>query len=402
MNMTFARKTGSWDEIVRAVKFFGARGLALVTKAQLVTQPTKKSLILLESFLGTRLDCNPRAIYEYLRATYPNRYSYVWVAQNPTAWPELTTRFDTSVIQYRSQQHRRIACLASVLITNSPRSNDLPARKDQLQIQTWHGGGCYKKVGIATDRGLPVSRFMTQSQFSRYNYFVSSSRFFTDEVIRKQYAYSGEVIEQGMPRNDRLVTNDPSERLRIRKSLGLDSMDYLVLFVPTWRDFSDDIPQIDVGVVRNAFESLSNKKITLGQRGHYFSGFSGEGFDRDFSDYRDMQGLLLACDAIISDYSSVIWDFSFTYRPCFLFTPDLGSYERDRGFDVDIHEWGFPVCETNEELAEAILSFDALSYKKRMERHHNDLGSFETGHAREVVAKIIEGHVRTLEQRGKR
>ncbi|QOY60351.1 CDP-glycerol glycerophosphotransferase family protein [Thermophilibacter immobilis] len=398
MNMKLNRKIEARDEIARAVKFVGAKIFALATKAQLLSRPTEKKLILLESFLGTRLECNPRAIYEYLCEHYPNRFSYIWAAQDPDKWADLASRPNTRVIRYRSQEHRRMACLASVLITNSPRSNDLPARKEQLQIQTWHGGGCYKKVGIATNAGLPFSRFMTRNQFSHYNYFVSSSKFFTDEVIRKQYAYSGEVIERGMPRNDRLVTNSSSERLRIRKSLGLDEMDYLVLFVPTWRDFSDDIPQVDISIVHDAFEVISDKNIIFGQRGHYFSEFSGKGFDRDLSDYRDMQGLLLACDAIISDYSSVIWDFSFTYRPCFLFTPDLAQYERDRGFDVDIHEWGFPVCESNEELAEAIRSFDAISYRVRMEKHHNDLGSFETGHACEAVAKVIEEHVRTLEQ----
>ena len=88
----------------------------------------------------------------------------------------------------------------------------------------------------------------------------------------------------------------------------------------------------------------------------------------------------------------MIWDFSFTYRPCFLYTPDLAQYERERGFDIDIHEWGFPVCESSDDLTNAICNFDADDFKKKMERHHEVLGSFENGHACEAVAQIIEEH----------
>ena len=239
---------------------------------------------------------------------------------------------------------------------------------------------------------MPVTRWITKRQFKRYDYFISSSQFFSDEVVRKQYCFSGKILECGMPRNDRLVKERVGEREEIRDALGLADDEMLVLYAPTWRDFSGEAQSLPVAEVRSAFEHRFKKKTVMGVRGHYFSGFSDDSFDRNFDDYGDMQGLLLACDAVITDYSSIIWDFSFTYRPCFLYVPDLVQYERERGFDVDIHEWGFPVCETTDELIDAIKAFEPSSFRKKMERHHETLGSFETGHARETVAKVIDEH----------
>ena len=386
------RKTSPKDELVKLVKYFGATAVGALERLRYSTEKTQQNLILLESFHGTRLECNPLAIYNALRMWYPGKYRYVWVAENPKKWSDSFDSEDTRVVGYRSKEHRRYACLANVLITNSPRSNELPMRGCQFQIQTWHGGGCYKKVGTALNDNMPVTRYITKRQFGRYNLFLSSSRFFSEEVIRNQYCYSGEILECGMPRNDRLVQNSQNERDAIRKELGISNDTMLVLYAPTWRDFAGEAQSLPVDEVRRAFQHRFGKKTMLGVRGHYFSDFSDGSFDCSFDNYRDMQGLLLACDAVITDYSSVIWDFSFTYRPCFLYTPDLAQYERERGFDIDIHEWGFPVCESSDDLTNAICNFDADDFKKKMERHHEVLGSFENGHACEAVAQIIEEH----------
>ena len=111
------------------------------------------------------------------------------------------------------------------------------------------------------------------------------------------------------------------------------------------------------------------------------------------SNYEDMQDLLIAADALITDYSSSIWDYSFLYKPCFLFCPDLNYYIENRGFIIDIHEWGFPVCESNESLMKQIDEFDLESFKRNMDKHHNMLQSYETGKASENIAKYLEEEV---------
>jgi CDP-glycerol glycerophosphotransferase len=77
------------------------------------------------------------------------------------------------------------------------------------------------------------------------------------------------------------------------------------------------------------------------------------------------------------------------YRPCFLYTPDFEEYTVNRGFDEEIHTWGFPVAVSNQELSEAILAFDEQKFREAMQRHHEFLGSYENGTATEAVCQVI-------------
>lgn len=104
----------------------------------------------------------------------------------------------------------------------------------------------------------------------------------------------------------------------------------------------------------------------------------------DVTDYTDMQDLLCACDILITDYSSSLWDFSFTFKPCFIYAPDVEIYYHNRGFYRDIYTWGFPVCKDDEELFHAIVRFDGQAHKENMERHQKELGSFEKGMQRNL------------------
>ena len=92
---------------------------------------------------------------------------------------------------------------------------------------------------------------------------------------------------------------------------------------------------------------------------------------------------------LITDYSSSIWDYSFTNRPCFLFVNDLEKYGADPGFCTDIHNWGFPICLNNSELCDAISSFDERVFKQKMKEKHEYYGSYETGTATEKFCQLI-------------
>ena len=105
--------------------------------------------------------------------------------------------------------------------------------------------------------------------------------------------------------------------------------------------------------------------------------------------YPDMQELLAAADMMITDYSSNIWDYSFLYRPCFLYVPDLEEYLQKTGFYVDIHQWPFEMAETQEELKQKIAACDRKELKARIEAHHRFMGSRESGNACKMIVNRI-------------
>ena len=109
----------------------------------------------------------------------------------------------------------------------------------------------------------------------------------------------------------------------------------------------------------------------------------------DVSLYPDVQELLAAADMLVSDYSSIIWDYSLLKRPCFLFIPDVKDYLDERGVYTPIQTWPGIVAETNQELCNRVLSFDEASYAKRIEKYHEDMGCYEKGTACQKTAERI-------------
>ena len=148
---------------------------------------------------------------------------------------------------------------------------------------------------------------------------------------------------------------------------------------------------IDIKRVINSLESRYHRDVVVLFRKHHALKIDNRIENViDVSDYPDMQELLCAADILISDYSSTIWDFSLTKKPCFLYCPDLDYYiNEDRGTYTPIETWPGILCRTNEELEQAIQTFDEVEYVKKVEKHHRDMGSYESGTACEQVCKRI-------------
>ena len=111
--------------------------------------------------------------------------------------------------------------------------------------------------------------------------------------------------------------------------------------------------------------------------------------------YPDVQELLGAADVLITDYSSIMWDFSLQRKPVFLYQNDVDEYIRDRGFYSDIEEWPYIKARTSEELSEKILGFDNDKYVTELNQFLEKYGTFDDGHACE---RTIEHISRMLER----
>lgn len=385
------RLTGVRGNIHHLIKWSGGTAIKYAQRLKHCGAPTIQNLVLFECFAGEKADCNPRAIFDYMQSRCPGMFKFVWALKEPKRFPELASSPDTTVVQYRSDAYYRAACTANVAIFNAAQGADFPGRAAQLQIQTWHGVP-YKTIG-AMQRDAPWAlRKMEEHKFARYNYLVSPCQQFNEKGAEEGFSYRGKILASGLPRNDCLMHADPQEIISHRRNIGLGRDDFLVLFAPTWRDSGDRVKQFDVETVRLMFKKKTGKRVVMAIRGHLHSDTATGNFDLNLSDYPSSQGLLLASDALISDYSSIIWDYSFLDRPCFLYVPDIDLYESEHGFALDFRSCGFPICESEEELISEIAGFDESSYLEAMHKHHFELGSFEEGHACATVVEAICQH----------
>ena len=219
-------------------------------------------------------------------------------------------------------------------------------------------------------------------------YVISSCERFTDVSSKVWAIQKGKFLPIGMPRNDIFFSTKDSIKRKVKDYFYFTDDKKIILYAPTYRgnhrasdimEFSLNISSL-LQVLKNKFDS----DFVFLYRSHIYS---KNKFGKDneniisASQYPDMQELLCAADILITDYSSCIWDFSFTYKPCFIYAPDLKKYQEEQGFYTPVEEWPFPVAETNEQLTENINNFDEEEYKHAVKKHHADLGSYENGTA---------------------
>ena len=353
--------------------------------------PVRKNRVLFVSYRGKQYSCNPRAISEKLREIAGDKLEIAWAFHEPEKFSCLKDEGIT-VLDDRSRAFLRYALTARVVCTNAYYKPFLPRRRGQFYLRTWHGGGAYKRVGRFEKMPL-LQRLYVNMQQQGADLYLSSSEAFTRLTLREAFGYRGEVLEKGMPRNDALVNGSSAPAARAKKALGVPEGGKLALYAPTYRDDARAREfQFDFERAKKALSARFGGEWVFAFRGHHVvteDKSRATSADIDCTDYPDMQDLLSAADALFTDYSSCIWDMSLTFKPAFLYAPDLSVYQSERDFFTDIRSWPFPLSQSNGELERNILDFDEEKYRADVKRHHEELGSFETGNASELAARRI-------------
>lgn len=336
--------------------------------------------------------CNPMYLCEYLLKEHPGKYEIVWAVSDTKRYRSLESK-GIRLVKHFSPASFPWLLTARVIVSNGSYAPWFPFRKGQYFINTWHGGGAYKKIENSRPDADWATRRRAKFCANNISLFVSSCKMASEKLIRGTFCYSGDILEAGMPRNDHLVRGEIKAGTdRVKAYYHIGEKEKIVLYAPTYR--------YGMGEVRlNADRLLAGlerdgEKWTFLYRAHRYqkehSNLKVVG-DRitDASMYPDMQDLLASADMMITDYSSNIWDYSFLYRPCFLFTPDLDEYLEKNGFYVDISQWPFPVARTQEELHQRIATYDEMENRENIERHLKFMGCMETGKSSSLIAARI-------------
>ena len=363
-------------------------------------RPINNKRIMFESFSGDFYSDSPKYIYEYLHNHYGDEFEYVWVINdNKTKIPGnpiTTKRF--------SLKYHKLMATSKYWVVNTRQAGRLVKRPQQVLLSTWHGTPL-KKLGF--DMGnIYIQNPRTKESYihdsSAWDYFISPNRFST-EIFRRAFAYDGEILETGYPRNDILFNADESKINQIKEKLNLPDDKKVILYAPTWRD--DD--SYDVGKVKFKLKldleklekAISDEYIVL-VRNHYLITDSDvddyKHFAVDVSHYDDIAELYLITDVLITDYSSVFFDFANLRRPMLFYMYDLERYEEElRGFYIDIYnEVPGPILRTTDEVIDALGDLDNINeqYRKRYEDFCEKYCSLEDGDATKRVVEKVWPH----------
>nr|WP_245894540.1 CDP-glycerol glycerophosphotransferase family protein [Planomicrobium soli] len=362
--------------------------------------PKKQKLVIFESFHAKQFSDNPRAIYEYMKEHHPD-YQLLWSINSQVE--ALFKGFEVPYVRRFTIRWFMTFPRAKYWVNNVRLPSWMPKPQETIFVQTWHGTPL-KKLGIDIEEiHMPGTKTSTYKknfviESSKWDYLVSPNAYST-EIFKRAFHFKGRVIESGYPRND-VLSNASSEAIaQIRKNLGIPDNKKIMLYAPTWRD--NEFYQKGKYKFQFQFDLDKWKKEfgddwVLLSRMHYliaenfdFSAHAGTVYD--VSAYPDIRDLYLVSDMMITDYSSVFFDYAILNRPIIFFMYDLEKYQNElRGFYINIEEDApGPIVQTEEELFQAMneLMHANVQLDPKFKVFRNKFASLEDGHATERVVK---------------
>ena len=296
---------------------------------------------------------------------------------------------------------------ASIWIINIlPLPMHLLKRRNQICIQIKHWGSITLKKFYLDDiedldkkntEYRSINLINNDKKVFRLNgtwtdYIITGSKF-DEDSCRKGFNFNGECIRCGSPRSD-ILFKSKDYKLKIYSILNLKDSENIALYVPTYRryDFKNDL---NFEILLNSLIQKwpGNWKILI--RLHPFDKKKSykircTSYVIDVSNYDDGEELVAASDLMLSDYSSIMFEPAYVFKPVFLYAPDKDKYlNKDRDFLLDYDSLPFPISKTNKELSNQILNFDENNYKSKVQNFFDKYDIREDGHASERAAKFI-------------
>ncbi|ETB70560.1 CDP-glycerol--glycerophosphate glycerophosphotransferase [Bacillus paralicheniformis] len=336
--------------------------------------PVKKKTVIFESFAGKQYSCNPRAIYEYMTENKPD-YEMYWSVNR-----DYTDIFEEKGIPYIKRFTLKwlfAMARAEYWVVNSRMPLWIPKPKHTTYLQTWHGTPL-KRLAVDMDEvhmpGTNTENYKKNftMEAAKWDYLISPNAYST-EIFARAFQFNKTMIESGYPRNDFLHTDNNAETVRsLKEKMKLPADKKVIIYAPTWRDdqfykkgkYKFDL---DLDLAKMRQEIGDDYVIVL--RMHYlvaenFDLEPYQGFAYDFSSYEDIRELYMVSDLLITDYSSVFFDFANLKRPMIFFVPDIETYrDKLRGFYFDFEkEAPGPLVKTTDAVLEKIKETEAPGY----------------------------------------
>ena len=350
----------------------------------------QKKIVFIQSE-GGGYRCNLKYVAEEI-ISQGISYDMVWLVNNksePVPSPIRKVKYNRIRAVYE-------LATAHVFINDSKGLYPVKKKTGQKFIYIPHGQpGC--KCAEA-DAILPED-WVKNSQLhsSLMDVFVSMGTYHT-QVLKDTFwvPKNAEIWEVGFPRNDMFYRDTTEKQLELRKKLNIPDGYRIVLYAPTFRaNGKNTAYDLDLHRLLNTLEQKTGDKwlcfLPLHRNFIWFPKPPYH-FDEqiwDMSEYRDLHELLLIVDVAISDYSSVSLDFSNLRRPVFLYASDLEEYRREWGLKDMYFKLPFQLCQTNDEINDAIINFDKVEYDKRLASFYQLYGSVDDGHAAERFVKRL-------------
>lgn len=332
-------------------------------------QPVREDVVFYEAFAGNGALCNPYAVFDFLLNDPSKKHlKHVWSIRDADERARFNAKYsqlkNVKAVKHNSTKYWQEVSTAKYLFNNATFAPFFTKRSEQVYVNTWHGTPL-KKMGYDSNEGAFGARNIVRN-FVQADYLVSPNSFTTDVMYRSAYKldglFNGKIIEQGYPRIDAQFASSSkkNETLRELEQAGLKSSGKgMVLYAPTWKGSSFQKPD------NEAHQLLVRMRLMEETLGYKFD-FALKVHQQVYKYAVELPELkkylvpnevatndvLALTEVLITDYSSIFFDFLTTEKPIIFFTPDKATYHGERGVYLD--ELPGPSVLELDELVEAL------------------------------------------------
>lgn len=317
-----------------------------------LSHPVHDNCIFYEAFAGLGILDNPRAIFKYLLSDSDfKNFTHIWSIDNMELSEyniqEFSSLENVKIVKKDSSDYFKYLATSKYLISNSTFGYYFEKRPEQVYINTWHGvptkymGYEHTVERVENARG-PARNYLMA------DYLVSANRFMTDVMYRRSYKtdglFEGKVLETGYPRSDAIIHPDKDYVYKKLNDMGIQTDKKIILYAPTWKGNLYNQLDYDISDFKRTVEKLTQgidrEHYRIYLRVHYFL-YKILAKDPALEPLLipftiDTNELLSVVDVLISDYSSIFFDFIATNKPMVFYVPDLEDYSSDRGLYVPV------------------------------------------------------------------
>lgn len=361
-----------------------------------------EKMIFFESFFGKSYTGNPKYLYEaMLEMGMDKEYTFVWAYSGDDK--EIIPGNPIIVDRFEPGDYYKYLALSKYWINNIifPIHTKRPGN---VYLQTWHGTPL-KKLGY--DITIPGPEVQGRENFynesRNWDYLISSNPYST-KIFKRAFKYDKEVLEDGYPINDIFFKDNAEFVKNLKSKLGIEENKKIILYAPTWKDDEQNESwehyfNLEIDLER-LYEEFSDEYVVILKMHHLVSenlriDEKLKDFAIDLSSYDDIQELYVLSDILITDYSSVFFDYAHSRRPILFFVPDLNHYiENVRGLYLNMEkELPGPLIKDNDELIDIIKNIDDVSseYSDKYDEFYERFCSLCKGDsAKRIIEKVFK------------
>lgn len=373
--------------------------------------PIKKNTILYESFYGRGLLCGPYALFqELIQNPKYSKYHHVWVLDDLDNHTKLIRKYkdrysNVSFVAYDSKKYLRYLASAGYLINNVTFPGYFVKKTGQIYVNTWHGIPL-KHIGYDVPSGALNASNMGRN-FLHADYLISANPFLTDiykQGFRQEGISKTRIIEEGYPRLDLLANTEQAEVFAELEEAGVsvDRNKKVILYAPTWREYNYNNPRYCIAEFVQLKETLDNMidtdKYQILVKVHQFV---YNILKEELNDFPyvipatvDANLVLGVTDILISDFSSIYFDYLATGKPVLFYITDLERYSSERGLYFTVDDLPGPVTESLDTVGNWINNIEQV-FEKNRERYKKvrdwccgyDIGNI----SKKIVSAIFDG-----------